>query len=131
MAPEMVNRTGVPSAKCDIWAVGAIVHELATGERTFTGNAQELTIGITKGPIRQIPNTFSDSFRDLVAKLLERDPDMRYTAKEAMDHPWFEEIKNFDDEELNITVYEGKLENPLDDIASRSYEWISSVASMQ
>ena len=29
MAPEIVSRKGIPSEKCDTWAVGAILNEVA------------------------------------------------------------------------------------------------------
>ena len=48
----------------------------------------------------------SPEVRDLVSKLLDKDTEKRYSAKEALNHPWFKKyggralFSNFDEEEI-------------------------------
>ena len=74
MAPELFTDNGVFSFSSDIWGLGCILYEMATGKQAFPSNKLQTLINEvnTLTPAR-VP-TFSDSFHDLLYKLLEKDP---------------------------------------------------------
>lgn len=39
-----------------------------------------------------MPHHFSENLKDLMSKMLEKDPKRRISAVDAMDHPWFKNI---------------------------------------
>lgn len=39
-----------------------------------------------------MPSHFSNHLKDLITKMLEKDPKKRITAVEAMEHPWFQNV---------------------------------------
>ena len=83
MAPEQLE--GSPAdARTDIFALGAVLYEMATGVRAFTGkNRTSLIAAIVSGQPRAIselqPLT-PQAFEQLVRACLEKDPDDRFQS---------------------------------------------------
>lgn len=44
-----------------------------------------------------MPGHFSQNLKDLVAAMLQKNPNDRITAQAAMDHPWFKSVQEDDD----------------------------------
>jgi calcium-dependent protein kinase len=95
MAPEVLTRKYGP--ECDIWAVGVIMYFMLSGEMPFTSdNRKDLFRKIRKEPINlALPEWegLSSSSKDLVEKLLIKDPKKRITITEALQHQWFKLVK--------------------------------------
>jgi serine/threonine-protein kinase ULK4 len=89
-SPELLEPVGgVPSYASDLWAVGCIMFELATGRRPFDGPDAGDVLAAVKGgppPLHQA----TPSFRDLVSGLLTPDPWQRLRWKEILAHPYWE-----------------------------------------
>lgn len=74
--------------KADAWAIGVIVYMFLTGRPPFSASQYDSI----KNKIRDDPVTYtdevSDSCKDLISKLLQKDPMKRMSAQEALEHPW-------------------------------------------
>uniref|UniRef100_A0A7S1TNU6 Non-specific serine/threonine protein kinase n=1 Tax=Erythrolobus australicus TaxID=1077150 RepID=A0A7S1TNU6_9RHOD len=90
-APEMVRKQG-HGPKVDLWACGVILYVMMFGMFPFFGlNDQEYLAEIDQGLI--FPNDMRDDVskhaKDLMHALLDVDPDRRFSAVDALRHPWF------------------------------------------
>jgi serine/threonine protein kinase len=83
MAPEQL-RGGVADTRCDIWAAGAVLYEMATAHRPFeekvpTALADDI---IHKTPLspRSLKSTLSPKLAAVILKCLEKEPAQRYQS---------------------------------------------------
>ena len=93
MAPELFQDDGVYSFYSDIWALGCVLYELATGKPPF--NATGLKDLIQQICEQETPKVegFSPVFNDLLARCLEKDPVKRIYWEHLRKHPfWSKEI---------------------------------------
>src|SRR5581483_3588553 len=86
MAPEQLKGQAV-DARCDIYAAGAVLYELATGRRPFQSRVLTALINdiLHEAPAPPVRRNAAISARltEIILKCLEKDPDHRYqSAKE-------------------------------------------------
>jgi TolB-like protein/predicted Ser/Thr protein kinase len=86
MAPEQV-RGEMADARTDLYALGVVLYEMATGKRPFEEQQTgRLTDAILHAPLRppaQVLSGVNPELERIILKCLERDPDSRYqSAKE-------------------------------------------------
>ncbi|XP_041837864.1 serine/threonine-protein kinase ULK3 isoform X2 [Melanotaenia boesemani] len=92
MAPEMVCRRQYDS-RVDLWSVGVILYEALFGRAPFASKSYaELEDKIRSNqPIELPPGArVSKDCRDLLLRLLERNPDARITFAEFFTHPFLD-----------------------------------------
>ncbi|KAF3678204.1 Calcium-dependent protein kinase 5 [Capsicum annuum] len=90
VAPEVLKKCY--SQEADIWSAGVIIYILLTGVPPFWGESEQeifdevlrAKIDFTSDPW---PNISEDA-KDLVRRMLVREPKARLTAHEVLCHPW-------------------------------------------
>jgi serine/threonine protein kinase len=92
LAPEMLQRHSYDKA-IDMWALGVIVFVLLCGCLPFDDDSSKIpseTAARKKFTLRfpKWAASLSTSAKDLLHNLLEINPKTRYTADQALNHPW-------------------------------------------
>ncbi|KAL7466610.1 hypothetical protein ACHAXS_006905 [Conticribra weissflogii] len=90
MSPELLK--GKYDRSCDIWSVGVVAYILLCGYPPFNGDTDpDIFEAIKKGQFdfpKQAWSGISNEAKDFIKCLLRKDPKKRFTAKEALGHPW-------------------------------------------
>lgn len=94
LPPELLAK-GVCTSACDMWALGCVLYIMLSGSHPFDldGTAPD---AVVEHRIKNDPVTFdvpawqsvSADAKDLIVKLLHKDPAMRLTADQVLQHPW-------------------------------------------
>jgi len=92
LAPEMLQRRNYTKA-VDTWALGVIVFVLLCGCLPFDDDSATVpTDELVRAKfVLRFPRwakNLSPSAKDLLSHLLDVNPSRRYTAEQALDHPW-------------------------------------------
>ncbi|KAL1917886.1 uncharacterized protein VTP21DRAFT_3720 [Calcarisporiella thermophila] len=96
MSPEVI--TGSDKGRkgaMDIWSLGCCVLEMATGRRPWSNLDNEWAIMyhvVTGHPPLPDPSLLSELGMDFLQKCFIRSPHERPTARELLEHPWFQTI---------------------------------------
>lgn len=110
LAPEYLKpgkrRTGDVLKAADVWAVGVICFILVTGQPPFNGkNNSRIFLNIVKQSVKFPKHAkLSDPLKDFILTLLNKEPNQRPTAKEALQHPWVSGKTKLSDEAVGREV---------------------------
>lgn len=80
--------------KIDVWAAGIILYILLCGFPPFVAldNQQEPLFDAIISGVYEFPDPYwsdiGDGVRDLIANMLQSDPDVRFTSEDILDHYW-------------------------------------------
>ena len=102
MAPEVF--TDSYKEKCDIWSCGVMLYQLLSNSFPFEAKDEvDLKTKLLRGTYdtqTKVWSKISKEAIDLIQKMLEKDPQKRISAKEALSHDWFKnnEQKNHDED---------------------------------
>ena len=88
LAPEIVNESG-HNEKVDLWCIGVLLFELATGNVPFIGNDfEQLKENIRLMKI-EWPRDINSDAKDLIKKILKYNPNDRLGLVDMLSHPFF------------------------------------------
>ncbi|XP_073057898.1 mitogen-activated protein kinase kinase kinase 20-like [Primulina eburnea] len=99
MSPEMVY-SGEQGPPADIWAVGCVVAEMATGSPAWRcSDVPGLLFRIGIGEeVPEIPGNLSAEGKDFVRRCFVKNPSNRWTAEMLLNHPFIADDQDFDDD---------------------------------
>ncbi|TCD70635.1 Suppressor of Sensor Kinase (SLN1) [Steccherinum ochraceum] len=110
MSPEVIrNNTHGRMGAMDVWSLGCVVLECATGRKPWSNVDNEwaimFRIGVaTQHPPLPEPGQLSELGIDFIKQCLIIDPSTRPSALELMDHPWMvdfsEALRSYEEAEL-------------------------------
>ena len=86
IAPEVMDQKYSPT--CDIWSIGIIIFQMFFGELPYKDTSD------FKDYVNNIKSTYnlceniSNEFKDLLDKMLNKNPLRRITVNECLSHPW-------------------------------------------
>ena len=88
-APEMIAGHPYHGLRVDIWSCGVILFAMICGYLPFDDQDTQILYKKIMSGDYQIPSHVSDEARDLLHRVLNTDPDQRYTIDEIRRHRWF------------------------------------------
>ena len=92
-APEMINGLQYYGSRVDVWSCGVILFAMVAGYLPFEDKSTaKLYQKILSGQF-QMPKRLSPECVDLINKILETDPDKRFTTEQIKAHPWYQTYK--------------------------------------
>lgn len=94
ICPEMIKGEGV-SFEADWWSLGILIYEMLTGRTPFTGDSShDLSYAIENNEVDLKNSLFSKESKDLIFKLLQKDPKNRLGAEgganQILNHQFFD-----------------------------------------
>ena len=106
LAPEMIKEIG-HDEHLDIWCIGVLLFELLTGNVPFKGK----DIDSLNNNILQLkivwPKDISNTAKNLILKILKRDPGDRISLVDMLKHPFFKQKLNNDHLEEDLIKPDG------------------------
>jgi calcium-dependent protein kinase len=97
MAPDVILKSYDP--KVDCWSAGVLIFQLLHGRLPYADKLQghsvrevwEMIINSDIDLSESTWKNFSSDSKDFISKLLQRDPESRLSAVDALKHPWLQE----------------------------------------
>lgn len=87
MAPEVLKRSY--GEKCDMWSAGVLLYFILTYSMPFDAPNELLLFDRIRKGVFECPRGLSSCCVSLVSGLLNTQPDLRLSAAQALNHPWF------------------------------------------
>ncbi len=87
-APEVFKRQPYIGKIADIWSLGICLYVMVCGEYPFKGDDVKDFIAHLFNDSFDVPETVTPEFKDLVYKILEKNPNNRLTIEQIKQHKW-------------------------------------------
>jgi serine/threonine protein kinase len=104
-SPEVISSIPYDGSSADMWSVGVIIFVLVTGRVPWEDlyNQNKLFYDIQTARYH-IPETLSQNLTNLLNGLMNPQPMMRFTAAQALTHPWVLDCTSSPSKESTLTV---------------------------
>lgn len=137
LSPEMVKETGHTPA-VDIWCLGIFLYEMLCGYTPFKASGKDsLMENIAKGKIK-FPITMSPLAKNLITKILEKNPIKRINIDKIKQHEWYKQYANSSPEKIRIgkpesnnTLNPNRLHVPTSQSPTKMNDSLSSLNSFR
>lgn len=87
MSPEQIQDPASIDHRTDLFAVGCVLYELASGRRAFDGGSEaQVLLAVVQGqstPIREVSPDIPDTLAEIIHRALSTDPDDRFSDAAA------------------------------------------------
>ncbi len=100
-APELIREEKYEGAPVDIWSTGVILFAMLAGRLPFNHKKTEKVFAKAVECRYTMPEGFSREARDLIRKILVKDPEERITVKKIWQHPLIKAYSSMDDLDAN------------------------------
>lgn len=87
LPPEMIENKP-HDANVDVWTLGILMYEFIVGNPPFEGEGNSETYKRIVQVDLRFPSHVSNAARDLLTKILKKDPRMRLPLDQIIAHPW-------------------------------------------
>lgn len=79
-----------------MWSLGVLLYVVLAGELPFDNNYLSQQILSADVQFRSsVWKTISNEAKDLIKKLIVKDPSKRLTIQQAIQHPWINNVRNY------------------------------------
>lgn len=100
-AVELISGIPYVGVKSDIWAMGVVLYVMMTGRPPFVGENISALYSKIKAVDYKCPDYFSQGLRQLLAKILVKDPRRRIDMDGIRDDAWL----NYEEVEKPLRIY--------------------------
>ena len=108
VAPEVLK--GNYDFSCDVWSLGVILYIMLCGYPPFEGdNNKEIFKRVLQQKLEFDPEDWdiiSDEAKDLISKMLVKEPTKRITVIDCLNHPWFEIAQGGDKPSFDKKIFQ-------------------------
>ena len=87
LAPELLRRDPY-TEKVDIWQLGVVIYAMVFGHFPFCMSNEAKMISEIQTKTPDFPDDVDVELKDLILKLLEKDPELRPSIEQVLVHPW-------------------------------------------
>jgi serine/threonine-protein kinase HSL1, negative regulator of Swe1 kinase len=88
-SPEIINGDRYEGKLSDVWSCGIILHALLVGSLPFNHKDVPILLQKIKKAEFEMPEDICDEAKDLLRRMLEKDPRQRIVIAEIIQHPFF------------------------------------------
>ncbi|XP_066487067.1 SNF-related serine/threonine-protein kinase [Tiliqua scincoides] len=91
-APEILLGDEYDAPAVDIWSLGVILYMLVCGQPPFQEANDSETLTMIMDCKYTVPSRVSKECKDLITRMLQRDPKRRASLEEIENHPWLQGV---------------------------------------
>jgi serine/threonine protein kinase len=99
VSPEIIREEPYTAA-ADVWASGVLLYVMLCGSLLFNGGKLSVMQQAILSSNPFLPNHISPELRELIGRLLMKDPNARITVRQILEHWWLTELGQMNQDAL-------------------------------
>ncbi|XP_074111162.1 polo like kinase SAK [Cotesia typhae] len=92
IAPEVATKSS-HGPKADLWSLGCLLYTLLVGKAPFDSGGVRSTLALIAKGYYTLPSYLSDCAKDLISRLLQKEPHHRIELRDILKHPFITSIE--------------------------------------